>query len=171
MDAPERPDGQYLGFQLAGEEYAFSILRVRELISYGVVTHVPSMPPWIKGVINLRGSVVPVVDLAMKFGLPPVEVTARTCIVIVDALLGGAQTLMGVLAEAVSRVFELKPEDIQPPPSFGTRVRAGCLVGMAKSDLKFVLLLDADKALAAEDPFDVMTPAETAPAERAAAER
>ena len=171
MEAPERPDGQYLGFQLAGEEYAFPILRVRELIPYGVVTQVPSMPAWVKGVINLRGSVVPVVDLASRFGLPPVVVTPRTCIVIAEAVLGGAPALMGVLAEAVSRVFELRPEDIQTPPAFGTRVRAGCLVGMAKADPKFVLLLDVDKALAADEALDVSAAAPTAPAEPVAAAR
>ena len=102
-------DRQFLTFQVAGEEYALGVLRVREILEYGVVTRVPLTPPWIRGVFNLRGGVVPVVDLAVKFGVPPGEITPRTCIVIVEASLGGETALMGLVADAVNQVLELRP--------------------------------------------------------------
>ncbi len=110
---------QYLTFHLVGEEYAVGILQVKEIIEYGIITKVPQTPPSIRGVINLRGSVVPVVDLAMKFGLSPSPVTERTCIVIVEADLEGERTVMGIIADAVSQVIDLLPQDIQAPPAFG----------------------------------------------------
>ena len=140
--------GQYLTFQLAGEEYALGILRVKEILEYDTLTRVPNAPPAVRGVINLRGSVVPVVDLALKFGLPATTVTKRTCIVIVEARVGGDDVVMGVLADAVSQVVELGDADIAPPPSFGARVRAEHLLGMAKLDArKFALMLDIDGVL------------------------
>ena len=147
----EVADQQFLSFQIAGEEYAARILRVREIIEYGVVTRVPTTPPWVRGVLNLRGGVVPVIDLAVKFGLPPGEITARTCIVIVEVGLGGETALMGVVADAVSQVMEVQPQDVEPPPSFGTRVRIEYLKGMAKADKKFVLLLDIDRVLSSDE--------------------
>lgn len=143
--------GQYLTFQLAGEEYAIGILGVKEIIEYDTITTVPATPACIRGVINLRGNVVPVVDLAVKFGLPPGAVTKRTCIVIVEAELDGDRTVMGVVADAVSRVMDLSSEDIEPPPPFGTRVRVEFLLGMGKIGKKFVLILDVDRVLAAEE--------------------
>src|SRR5206468_11896814 len=113
--------GQYLGFHVAGEEYAIGILRVREILEYDVVTKVPTTPPSIRGVINLRGSVVPVVDLAVKLGLPEIAVTKRTCIVVVEVNLSGERTVMGVLADSVSQVIDLPASEVQPPPTFGTR--------------------------------------------------
>jgi purine-binding chemotaxis protein CheW len=144
-------DRQYLSFQVAGEEYALGILRVREIIEYGVVTRVPLTPPWIRGVFNLRGGVVPVVDLAVKFGVPREEITPRTCIVIVEADLGGETVLMGLVADAVNQVMELRPDDIEPPPSFGTRVRVDYLGGVARAGKGFVLLLDIDRVLSADE--------------------
>jgi purine-binding chemotaxis protein CheW len=138
---------QYLTFQLAGEEYAIGILRVREIIEYDVVTTVPTAPAHIRGVINLRGSVVPVVDLAVKFGLAPTTVTRRTCIVIVEADLDGDRTVMGVMADAVSSVVDMLPGDIEPPPSFGTRARVEHLVGLGRLGRKFALILDIDRLL------------------------
>ncbi len=142
---------QYLTFRLAGEEYAIGILRVKEILEYGIITKVPQTPPSIPGVINLRGSVVPVVDLAGKFGLPPSPVTKRTCIIIVEADLDGTRTVMGVLADAVSQVMDLAPEDIEPPPTFGTAVRVDYLQGMGKLGKKFVLLLNVDRILSAPE--------------------
>ena len=142
---------QYLSFSLAGEEYAIGILRVREILEYDTVTTVPQTPPWIRGVINLRGSVVPVVDLAVKFGLPATPLTKRTCIVIVEVDLEGTQTVMGVMADAVSQVMDLAPQDIEAPPAFGTRVRVDYLRGMGKVGKKFVLLLDIDRVLSAAE--------------------
>jgi len=152
MDKGEEvSDRQFLSFQVAGEEYAVGILRVREIIEYGVVTRVPTTPPWVRGVFNLRGGVVPVIDLAVKFGLPQSETTSRTCIVIVEARLGDETALMGVVADAVSQVMELGPDDVEPPPPFGTRVRIDYLHGMAQAGRKFVLLLDLDRVLSTDE--------------------
>jgi purine-binding chemotaxis protein CheW len=142
---------QCLSFHVAGEEYAIGILQVKEIIEYDEITMVPKTPPSIRGVINLRGSVVPVVDLAVKFGLPATGVTKRTCIVIVEVDLEGEPTVMGVMADAVSQVIEFQTEDIEAPPSFGTGVDVDYLRGMGKVGKKFVLLLDIDKVLSAEE--------------------
>jgi purine-binding chemotaxis protein CheW len=170
---------QYLGFQIAGEEYAIGILRVREILEYDTLTKVPTTPPSIRGVINLRGSVVPVVDLAVKFGLPESVVSKRTCIVVVEVDLDGERAVMGVLADAVSQVFDLPASEVEPPPPFGTRVRVDCLIGMGRAGRKFVLLLDIDKLLSLDElemtrqegptvavPPEVRRDRETSPAER-----
>jgi purine-binding chemotaxis protein CheW len=142
---------QYLGFVVADEEYAIGILRVREILEYDTLTKVPTAPPSIRGVINLRGRVVPVVDLAVKLGLPESPVTRRTCIVVVEVHLDGELAVMGVLADAVSQVMDLPASEIEPTPSFGTHVRVDCLLGMGRTGKKFVLLIDIDKVLSAED--------------------
>jgi purine-binding chemotaxis protein CheW len=142
---------QVLTFSLAGEEYAIGILRVREILEYDTLTKVPQTPPCIRGVINLRGSVVPVVDLAVKFGLAETPITKRTCIVIVEVDLEGTQMVMGVMADGVSQVRDLAPAELLPPPAFGTRVRVDYLRGMGKIGKKFVLLLDVDRVLAAPE--------------------
>ena len=138
---------QYLSFQVAGEAYAVGVLQAREIIEYPTVTRVPHAPPAVRGVINLRGSVVPVVDLAVKFGLPSSEVGRRSCVVIVECTLEGEPMVLGVMADAVNQVMDLAPGDIEPPPSFGTRVRTEFLKGMGKLERGFVLLLDMDKLL------------------------
>jgi len=142
---------QYLTFLLAGEEYAISILKVKEIIEYDTVTVVPKTPKWIRGVINLRGAVVPVVDLAVKFGLEERAVTKTTCIVIVDGQLENQNTTMGIMADAVSQVMDLAPEDIREVPEFGTRVQVNYLLGMAQLGKKFALLLDVDKVLSTDE--------------------
>ena len=140
---------QFLSFNLASSDYAVGILQVKEILQYETVTRVPSVPPSVRGVINLRGAVVPVVDLAVKFGLPVTAVTRRTCILIVEAALGGERTVVGIVADAVREVLELGPEEIEPPPSFGTQVRVDYLVGMGKAGKGFVLLLDLDRVISA----------------------
>jgi purine-binding chemotaxis protein CheW len=140
---------QYLSFTLAGGDYAVGILQVKEILQYEGVTRVPSVPPSVRGVLNLRGAVVPVVDLAVKFGLPATPVTNRTCVLIVEASLEGERTVMGVIADAVREVLELGPQDIEPAPAFGTRVRVDFLMGMAKAGKGFVLLLDLDRVISA----------------------
>jgi len=142
--------GQYLTFQLAGEEYALEVLRVREILRYAEVTRVPTAPPSIRGVLNLRGSVVPVVDLAVKLNLPDTPVTARTCIVIVEVAPEGETSVMGVIAESVSQVIDLLPSEVEPPPAFGPRARVEFLRGMARLGERFALLLDLDLLLATE---------------------
>jgi purine-binding chemotaxis protein CheW len=138
---------QYLSFFLAGEEYAFAILQVREIIEYDTVTRVPGTPAWIGGVINLRGSVLPVIDLAMKLGLPPCVITRRSCIVVVEVEHEGDRLVLGLLADAVGQVLDFEPGDVEPTPPFGTPVHVDYLKGMGRAGKKFVLLLDADKIL------------------------
>lgn len=138
---------QYLTFLIAGEEYAVGILRVKEIIEHEPMTRLPGAPPSIRGVINLRGAVVPVVDLALKFGLPALEITRRTCYVIVEIESGGEQSVIGIMADAVSSVVDLSPSEIEPPPSFGTRARAEHLLGLGKLGSRFALILDLDRML------------------------
>ncbi len=157
----ETEQGQYLTFYLGGEEYAIGILGVKEILEYPTVTTVPQTPPWIRGVINLRGAVVPVVDLSVKFGLPPRPVTKRTCVVIVETTLDATRAVMGIQVDAVSQVMDLAPEAIQPAPAFGTQVRVDFLRGMATVGKKFVLLLDADRVLSAADLLRAAQVAET----------
>ena len=142
---------QYLTFILGGEEYAIAILRVREILEYSNVTRVPSTPECICGVINLRGSVLPVIDLAVKFGLPPTEPTKQTCIVVVEVELDGEQTVLGVLTDAVNQVIELRDTSIQPPPAFGTKVRLEFLRGLGEVENGFILVLDIERLLTSEE--------------------
>ena len=146
---------QYLSFLLTNEECAISILKVREIIEYDAVTTVPKMPQWVRGVINLRGAVVPVVDLAAKFGMEQKRVSKTTCIVIVETQFESQETIVGLIVDAVSQVMELSAEDIRPVPDFGTRVEMDYLIGMAQSGRKFALLLDVDKVLTTQELHDL----------------
>ena len=147
---PARP-GQYLGFSLAGENYAIELLRIREIIEQIPITRVPGMPGVVLGVINLRGRVVPVVDLAVKMGLGPRPITRWTCFVIVEASLEGERTTLGLLADSVSEVLDLGADDIEPPPAFGTRTPVDYLRGLGRQDQRFILLLDLDRLLSADE--------------------
>jgi purine-binding chemotaxis protein CheW len=151
MDAsPNDPtQSQYLTFFIAEEEYGIRILRVKEIIRYDTVTRVPSTPRWIRGVLNLRGIVVPVVDLAIKFGIRETPIARHTCVVIVEASLEGERTLMGVVADQVSQVLDLPPQEIGAPPAFGPRIRVDYIVGMGRVGKRFVHLLDIDGVLSA----------------------
>lgn len=142
---------QYLTFFLADEQYAVGVLRVKEIIEYGVVTRVPTTPAYIRGVINLRGSVVPVVDLSVKFGLQECPVSRRTCIIIMETMMQGERATMGVVADSVSQVIQFAPQDIEPAPAFGSRVRIEYLEGMAKMGSKFVLVLNMDAVFASDE--------------------
>lgn len=142
---------QYLTFQMSEDEYAVGIPHVREIIEYGAVTRVPKAPAWIRGVINVRGSVVPVVDLAVKFGVAARPVTKTTCIIILEIKLDGEDSIMGVIADAVNEVTSFAEGDIAEAPSFGTRVRVEYLLGMAKIGKKFALMLDILKVLSGEE--------------------
>lgn len=160
---------QVLSFTLAGCDYGIPILDVKEILQYEPITPVPSVPRWIRGVINLRGAVVPVVDLALKLGQPETSITRRTCVLIVEAGLGGERTVTGVLADAVIEVLDLGADDIEPPPAFGTGIRVDHLTGMAKVGKGFVLLLDADRALSGDEGEPAIraasTPAHASPRE------
>jgi len=147
--APQR--GQILVFVLAGEEYAVDILRVREIIRYTVPTRVPGMPASVRGLINLRGRVVPVIDLAVRFGLSESVITERTSIVMVETTSGEGEVVIGIITDAVTAVLELTHDQVQPTPSFGTKVGAEFLEGMAdKGNQKFAMLLNIDRVLASE---------------------
>src|ERR1700730_6038697 len=147
----ERDVQQYLTFMIGAEEYAVSLLKVKEIIEYDTITEVPKTPEWVRGVINLRGNVVPVIDLAVKFRLAPSVAGKLTCIVITEVQCEGEATVMGVMADAVRQVIDLKPQDIEVPPTFGTRVKVDYLLGMARSGKKFCLLLDTEKVLSTDD--------------------
>ncbi len=142
---------QFLTFFLGDEEYAISVLKVTEIIEAGALTRVPGAPSWIRGVTNLRGSVVPVVDLAVKFGLAPAVVTRRTCIVVVEIAAEDERLLLGVMCDAVHQVLDIPAGEIQPPPSFGPRVRVDCILGMGRGAEKFVVILDIDRILSANE--------------------
>jgi len=142
---------QYLTFFLADEEYAIGIQRVKEIIEYTDVTKVPKVPGWIRGVINLRGNVVPVVDLAVRFGLAERPFTKTTCIVVVEVKQDSETTVMGIVADAVNQVIDLASEEIEQPPAFGTQIRLDYLAGMGKLGKKFALILNIDSVLSATE--------------------
>lgn len=157
----EQAHEQYLTFFVDGEEFAVGILQVKEIITWDAVTRVPRTAPFIRGVINLRGSVVPVIDLTMKFCARAGEVTRSTCIVIVEVTIANETAVVGLMVDAVSHVIELASADIEPPPQFGT-LRTDFLLGMARSEegKKFVLILDLDGVLTAADGEQVLETAE-----------
>ncbi|HET7434337.1 MAG TPA: chemotaxis protein CheW [Thermoanaerobaculia bacterium] len=138
---------QYLTFMVRGEEHAVPILRVKEIIEFETVTRVPGTPSWVRGVINLRGSILPVVDLSSKFGHGESAVTKTTCTVVVETNHRNDTIVLGVMADSVSEVLDFAADQIEPPPSFGTAVRVDYLAGMGKVDRKLVLILDIDRLL------------------------
>ncbi|QTN28969.1 chemotaxis protein CheW [Rhodoferax sp. AJA081-3] len=143
---PQEPT-QYLTFMLGGEIYAIGILSIKEIIEYGGLTTVPMMPGAIRGVINLRGAVVPVMDLATRFGQPSSEITKRTCIVIVELEHDGEQHVIGVVVDSVNAVQEIAPGDVEPAPSFGMKIAPDLIAGMGKVNGKFVILLNIQQVL------------------------
>ena len=145
---------QYLTFSLGEEVFAMDIRTVREIIQYGPMTTVPLMPGFVRGVINLRGAVVPVIDLQARFGRPAAHVGKKTCIVIFDAVRAGERVELGLLVDAVSEVIEIAAGQIEPAPNFGTTVRRDFIRGMGKVANRFVIILEPDKA------FDVNEMAE-----------
>ncbi|MEF8715506.1 MAG: chemotaxis protein CheW [Accumulibacter sp.] len=148
--ATESPQ-QYLTFVLGGEMFAVGILNVKEIIEYGHLTEIPMMPAFIRGVINLRGAVVPVIDLAARFGGAQSQAGKRTCIVIVEVSENDFRHDIGIMVDAVSEVIEIPASDIEPPPSFGARIRADFIHGMGKVAGKFVILLNIVKVLSIDE--------------------
>ena len=142
---------QYLTFQLAGESFAIGILSIKEIIEYHTLTEVPMMPASVRGVINLRGAVVPVMDLLARFGRPSSEVTKRTCIVIVEIEADAERQVIGVVVDAVNEVLDIDAADIEPPPSFGANIRTDFIQGMGKVKGKFVILLNVHQVLSIDD--------------------
>ncbi|MBP6899102.1 MAG: chemotaxis protein CheW [Burkholderiaceae bacterium] len=154
---------QYLTFMLAGEMFAIGILSIKEIIEYPALTEVPMMPACVRGVINLRGAVVPVMDLLARFGRPSSPVGKRTCVVIVELEQDGERQVVGLVVDAVNEVIDIPTGDIEPPPSFGTRIRADFILGMGKVKERFVILLDTRHALALDELVETEPAAEAAP--------
>ena len=144
-------DHQYLTFLLGGEMFAIAILNIKEIIEYGSLTEVPMMPSFIRGVINLRGSVVPVVDLSARFGRSKTKVSRRTCIVIIEVEGIEEKHDIGVMVDSVSEVLEIPRSEIEPPPAFGAKIRVDFMHGMGKVAGKFVIILEANKVLSVEE--------------------
>ena len=142
---------QYLTFMLGGEVFAIGILCIKEIIEYAGLTEVPMMPECIRGVINLRGAVVPVLDLSARFGKKTGDVTKKTCIVIVEVQAGDQRHDMGVVVDAVNAVLEIAASDIEPPPAFGAKIRTDFIEGMGKVAGKFVILLNVSQVLSTEE--------------------
>lgn len=139
--------GQYLVFEAGGESLAISILHVREIVEYGLVTRVPLMPKSIRGVTNLRGSIVPVVDLAVRLGLSPQPRNPHTCVVVVDACLGGHPSVVGLVADAVSTVRELTHDEVSPTPALGSKVSVDAFAGLGRAGDRLFPVLDAKRML------------------------
>lgn len=146
-DSPQ----QYLTFSLGGEVFALGILNVKEIIEFGNVTEIPMMPAFIRGVINLRGAVVPVIDLSARFGGKSSTVSRRTCIVIVEVESEDSKQDLGVIVDAVNEVLEIPRAEIEPAPSFGAKIRADFIKGMGKVDGRFVIILNVERVLSTEE--------------------
>jgi purine-binding chemotaxis protein CheW len=147
----EEGQDQYLTFLLGGEMFAIPILNIKEIIEYGYLTTVPMMPAFIRGVINLRGGVVPVVDLAVRFARKSGDVTKRTCIVIIEIKSGGEKQDVGVVVDSVSEVLEIPDSEIEPTPSFGAKIRAEFIHGMGKINGNFVIILAVNHVLSIDE--------------------
>jgi purine-binding chemotaxis protein CheW len=143
--------GKYLTFKLGEEVYGLEILKVQEIIGMMSVTRVPKAPPFVRGVINLRGKVVPVTDLRAKFEMPTREDTDRTCIIVVRVVSGSSPVITGLIVDEVSEVLYIGAQQVEPPPSFGTSLDTDFILGMGKVGQKVIILLDGDKVLSIEE--------------------
>ena len=141
---------QYLSFTLDGEAFATEISQVREVLEFKGVTKVPRTPDYMRGVINLRGSVVPVVDLRLQFGMDPTEPTVDTCVVIVEVSIDGESVVLGALADSVQEVLEMKPDQLAPPARLGNRIRTDFIRAMGRHGDQFVIILDMDRVFSTE---------------------
>ena len=149
--AVTKKGGKYLTFALANEEYGLQILKVREIIGYMDITTVPQMPHFVKGVINLRGQIIPVIELRALFGMEAVEVTEQTCIIVVEVSRDGGKYSYGIIVDRVLEVLEIPDENIEETPQFGRSVNTDFLLGMGKVGESVKILLDIDKVLESGD--------------------
>ena len=147
LATPTAEPTQYLTFMLAGDVFAIGILAIKEIIEYQGLTEVPLMPRCVRGVINLRGAVVPVVDLLARFRRPSSPITKRSCIVIVEVQADDQRQVVGVMVDAVNEVLDIAEAEIEPPPTFGTQIRSDFILGMGKVKGRFVILLNVDKTI------------------------
>jgi len=141
---------QYLTFKLGNEVFGIEVAKVREVLDFATITAIPRTPEFMSGVINLRGSVVPVVDLRRCFGMSKTERTRSTCIVVVEVMLENESTVIGALADSVEEVIDLEPDQIEPAPRIGTQVRTDFIRGMGKRDSRFLMILDIDRVFSAD---------------------
>jgi len=162
---------QYLTFKLDDEVYALDITKVREVLDVTTITKVPRTPEFMRGVINLRGSVVPVVDLRLKFGMKKTEKTVNTCINIVEVTVDGDTIILGALADSVQEVVELGSDNVEPAPKIGTRLRTEFIKGMARQNDRFIIILDIDKVFSLDELAMVQTSQSEIEAETTAGER
>jgi purine-binding chemotaxis protein CheW len=153
---------QYLTFKLDQELFALDIGKVREVLDFTSITKVPQTPDYMRGVINLRGSVVPVVDLRLKFGMTMAEHTVNTCIIIVEVELDGEKVVMGAMADAVQEVLDLEPDQIEPPPRIGVKLNTDFIRGMGKHNDQFIIILDIDQVFTVSELESVLEPGQTA---------
>lgn len=142
---------QYLTFELGTEVFAINILNIKEIIEYGQVTEVPRMPSFIRGVINLRGSVVPVIDLSARFGKAASKVSRKSCVVILEVMFEDEQHVVGVMVDAVNAVLDIEDSQIEPAPTFGANIRSDFIQGMGKVEGKFVIILDVNYVLSMDE--------------------
>lgn len=146
-----RREGKYLTFSLANEEYGIGILKIKEIIGMLPITTVPQTPAFVKGVINLRGKVIPVIDLRLRFGMDGIDYTERTCIIVVEIAGKASMVQIGIVVDSVSEVLNVKADDIEDTPAFGTKLDTDYIMGMAKLDGGVKILLDIDRVLNAEE--------------------
>ncbi len=151
METGEKETRQYLTFQLAEETFAVNVAKVREILDFISITKVPRTPDFMRGVINLRGSVVPVVDMKLKFGMEETEKTVDTCIIVLEVTIDGETTIVGALADSVEEVVELEPGQIEPPPRIGMKLDTDFISGMGKLGEEFVIILDTDRIFTFEE--------------------
>ena len=151
IQAMDRREGKYLTFSLASEEYGIGILKIKEIIGMMPITTVPQTPHFVKGVINLRGKVIPVIDLRLRFDMEGIGYTERTCIIVVEITGQTGTILIGIVVDSVSEVLSIKADDIEDTPAFGTKLDTDFIMGMAKLGGGVKILLDIDKVLNAED--------------------
>ncbi|MFO7749534.1 MAG: chemotaxis protein CheW [Desulfobacteraceae bacterium] len=144
-------EGKYLTFILKEESYGIGILKVKEIIGMMPITSVPRTPDFVKGIVNLRGKVIPVLDLRLKFGMEPMDYTDRTCIIVVELDKDGETIMVGIVVDAVSEVLTIKEEEIEETPAFGARIETAYIMGMAKVDQGVKILLDIDRVLSGDE--------------------
>jgi purine-binding chemotaxis protein CheW len=144
-------EGKYLTFSLAEEEYGIGILKIKEIIGMMPITTVPRTPEFVKGVINLRGKVIPVMDLRLKFGMEEIDYTERTCIVVVEIEGSSGTVMIGVVVDSVSEVLNIKGEDVEETPTFGAKLKTDYILGMAKMEGGVKILLDIDRVLSEDE--------------------
>lgn len=146
---------QYLTFKLSDEVFALDVAKVREILEITNITKVPQTPDFMRGVINLRGSVVPVIDMRLKFGMSATEQTVNTCIIVVEINMDGDTVVLGALADSVQEVVEMGPESIEAAPHIGTKLNTDFIKGMGKVDARFVMILDIDRVFSSDELADL----------------